>query len=311
MSIVVIGSLNMDLVVNVEDFPKQGETVLASDTLFVPGGKGANQALAISLLGGQVSMIGRVGQDAFGRALKENLQKNNVDVTYTYIDERRNSGLAFISVGKNGDNRIIVSPGANSLLSPEDIEALEEVIAKAKGVVLQLEIPLATVERAVEIASKHNVKVFLDPAPAQVLSRSLLSKVDFIFPNENEAMELTGVEIYDLETAKTAAAKLLEMGCQQVLLKLGAKGVLFARENYYHHFPGFEVEVVDTTAAGDAFCAGFVLSYLEHQELAGAITYANAAGALTSTRLGAQSSLPTREEVLNLLDKCKKRVVLK
>lgn len=301
MSIIVIGSLNMDLVVNVDCYPEQGETILASDTLFIPGGKGANQALAIALLGGEVSMIGKVGSDEFGTMLKENLQKNKVNIDDTYIDQSKKTGMAFISVGRNGDNRIIVSPGANALLSAADVEKLEPVIAASEGVVLQLEIPLKTVEKAIELADRHKVPVFLDPAPAQILSYDLLAKVDYIFPNENEAMELTGVEIGDIETAKTAAAKLLQMGCHHVLLKLGAQGVLYADKNNFRHYPGFTVETVDTTAAGDAFCAGFVATYLKTRDLSKAVNFANAAGALTATKQGAQSSLPTLEEVAALI----------
>jgi len=207
------------------------------------------------------------------------------------------SGVAFITIDAAGGNQIIVSPGANARLTPEDVRAHAELISGARILLLQLEIPLATVQTAAELAHKHGVTVILDPAPAQPLPEELLRLVDFLTPNEHEAAALSGQPITDLKSARLAAAKLLSLGPRHVFLKLGEHGVLYATGNRFEHLPAFPVQAVDTTAAGDAFGAAFAVAWLEDGDIYRALVFANAAGALTVTRPGAQPSLPYRKEV--------------
>lgn len=297
MSIVVVGSLNMDLVVSVRQRPRTGETVLGSDVRFVGGGKGANQAIAAARLGGRVSMVGKVGDDPFGGTLTANLTAAGVATGGVKVEPGVSSGVAFITLDAAGDNQIIVSPGANARLTPADVRAQAGLIRQARVLLLQLETPLPTVVEAARVAHEQGATVILDPAPAQPLPSELLKLVDFLTPNEHEAAALSDQPITDLKSAKVAAAKLLSQGVRQVLLKLGGEGVLCAAGNTFEHVPAFPVEVVDTTAAGDAFGAAFAVAWLEHGDLARALRFASAAGALTVTKAGAQSSLPYRKEV--------------
>jgi ribokinase len=301
VSIIVVGSLNMDLVVSVKKRPRTGETVLGSDVLFVGGGKGANQAIAAARLGGQVAMVGKVGDDPFGKALCSNLANDGVDTSGIQVETGVSSGVAFITVDDAGGNQIIVSPGANGRLLPDDIKANADLIGRSKVLLLQLEIPIPTVIAAAELAHQMGVTVILDPAPAQPLPEKLLKLVDFFTPNEHEAASLSGQPISDLRSAKLAAAKLMSLGCHNVILKLGEKGVLLAEGNHFQHIPAFPVPAVDTTAAGDAFGAAFAVSWLESRDVYQALRFAAAAGAITVTREGAQSSLPYRREVEELL----------
>jgi ribokinase len=300
-TIAVVGSLNMDLVARSPRIPQPGETIIGSDFHTVPGGKGANQAVAAARLGGQVSIIGRVGQDAFARAMLDNLAAAGVDFTFVIQDPVAATGVALITVDDAGQNTIVVAPGANMCLSPFDVEAAEAAIAAASVLLLQLEIPLDVVTRAAEVAHAHGVKVILNPAPAQPLPASLLALVDIIIPNEIETALLTGLPVGSQAEVEIAAAALRQAGAGTVILTLGARGALLASQTETTLFPAFKVTPIDTTAAGDAFVGGLAVALAENKPLTEAMQWGCAAGALAATKLGAQSSLPVRLELEHLL----------
>jgi ribokinase len=299
--VTVVGSLNMDLVARAPRIPQPGETIIGGDFNTVPGGKGANQAVAAARLGAQVSMVGRVGRDAFGNPLLDNLAAAGVDHTFVIQDPKAATGVALIMVDDGGQNSIVVASGANMRLSPADVDGAEIAIADADALLLQLESPLETVLRAAEVARAHGVKVILNPAPARSLPGALLSLVDVLIPNESETALLTGLPVGNQVEAKAAAAALRGLGVGTVILTLGERGALLAREEGVEHFPAFEVTPVDTTAAGDAFVGGFAVALAEGQTLSEAVGWGNAAGGLATTRLGAQPSLPTRQELETLV----------
>ncbi|MCK4473497.1 MAG: ribokinase [Anaerolineae bacterium] len=299
--VTVVGSLNMDLVARTPRIPQPGETIIGGDFHTVPGGKGANQAVAAARLGAQVSMVGRVGRDAFANPLLENLAAAGVDHTFVTQYPGAATGVALIVVDDAGQNSIVVASGANMRLSPADVDAAEAAIAAADALLLQLESPLETVTRAAEVARTHRVTVILNPAPARPLPAALLSLVDVLIPNESETSLLTGMPVGDQVEAETAAAALRESGVGTVILTLGDRGALLAREGETERFPAFDVTPVDTTAAGDAFVGGFAVALAEGQSLAEAVRWGNAAGALATTKLGAQPSLPNRHALEKLL----------
>jgi len=295
--IAVVGSLNMDLVVRAPHMPVPGETVIGSDFRTIPGGKGANQAVAAARLGAEVIMIGRVGDDDFGRAQLRNLSELDIDTAHVTVDSEAATGIALITLDTSGQNSIVLAPGANMRLTKEDINAAQGAIVWSDVLVLQLENPLEVVVHAIDIAYAEGVKVILNPAPARPLPKETLAKLDYLIPNESETALLTGIEVANLDSAKEAAERLREEGVGTVILTLGARGAFLASAEESVHVPGYSVEVVDTTAAGDAFVGGLAVALAQGQNLAEAVRYANAAGALAVTRLGAQPSLPTRQEV--------------
>jgi len=299
--VTVVGSLNMDLVTRTPRIPQPGETIIGDDFHTVPGGKGANQAVAAARLGAQVSMVGRVGRDAFAGPMLDNLAAAGVDHTFVTQDPEAATGVALIVVEGTGQNSIVVASGANKCLSPADVEAAEAVIAAADALLLQLESPLETVTRAAEVARSHEVMVILNPAPARPLPAALLSLVDVLVPNESETALLTGLPVCDRAEAETAAMALRRSGVGTVILTLGERGALLAQQGGADIFPAFDVTPVDTTAAGDAFVAGFAVALAEGRTLAEAVRWGNAAGALATTKLGAQPSLPTRQDLEALL----------
>ena len=301
--VVVVGSINMDLVARSQRIPHAGETVIGGDFRTVPGGKGANQAVAAARMGAQVTMLGRVGVDAFGGLLLDNLSGSGVDITHIPRDPQAASGIALIMVDDAGMNSILVAPGANSLLSPADIDAAEDVIAAAQVMLLQLEIPLETVVRAVQIGHAHGVKVVLNPAPAPpgCLPPELTRLVDVLVPNEFEAALLTGLPVDSDEQIWAAAAALRASGAANVIITLGGRGALLASAAGFQHFPAFPVKPVDTTAAGDAFVGSLGAALAEGHPLEEAMRWGSAAGALSTTKKGAQPSLPQRGEVEDLL----------
>ena len=299
--IVVVGSLNMDLVVRAHHIPQPGETVIGGDFLTLPGGKGANQAVAAARLGAEVSMIGRVGCDEFGDALLDNLKTAGVDHSLTQQDPDAPTGVAFIVVDDSGQNSIVVASGANARLSPADIKAAEDKIASAALLLLQLESPLDAVIRAAEVARQHNVKVILNPAPARPLPEALLALVDFLTPNESETALLTGMPVDNLEQANAAASSLMRLGVGTVILTLGARGALLADNEGFRSFPAFKITPVDTTAAGDAFVGGVAVALGEGRSVAEAVQWGTAAGALAATKMGAQPSLPERGDLERIL----------
>lgn len=309
--ILVVGSMNADLVVRTPRFPKPGETISGEDLQIIPGGKGANQAVAAARQGASVAMVGRVGNDSFGPELIDNLKQNHVDASRVQTDSQAATGTATIIVDANGQNSIVLSPGGNGRVSLADV--MNVSFSEHKLLLLQLEIPIETVLSAAQHAKDSGVRVLLNPAPARSLPDELISLPDFILPNETELSLLTDQPVNDVSSAETAAKALLARGAQNVIVTLGAQGALIVNKEQTKHIPPFKVGVVDTTAAGDGFIGGFAAKLLESNSklldkqeqaigLQNAVRYACACGALAATKFGAQPSLPTREEVEKFLN---------
>jgi ribokinase len=295
MSIIVFGSINIDLVATAPRLPVAGETLLGETFFQVPGGKGANQAVALAKLGIPTQIVGRVGKDSFAMELLNNLQASGVQTNNIFVDETVSSGVAIITVAHTGENHIIVVPGANGQVNQEDIERLSHLLPKATALLLQLEIPIAAVIAAAQAATTAGVKVIFDPAPAQSnLPNELYSLVDIITPNEVEAGQLVGFTVDGEETAAKAAAVLLQRGVKCAIVKLGAKGVFCATTEEKFFVPAFPVDAIDTVAAGDAFNGGLAAALFEGLSLHQAVIWGAAAGALAATKSGAQTSLPDR-----------------
>lgn len=295
--VVVVGSLNMDLVARAPRHPQAGETILGSTFDTYPGGKGANQAVAAARMGAAVTMIGCVGTDAFGKALSGNLAQEGVDVRHVVHRVDAPTGVALITVNAEGQNTIVVVPGANSCLAPADLSAAQEAFTEASVVVLQLETPLPTVERAVDLAHRCGARVVLNPAPAQPLPVALLASVDYLIPNRSELSHLTRLEALDAAVDRLHR----EYGVLHLVVTLGADGILISDKGHHLTLPAHPVPVVDTTAAGDAFVGAFSVAIAEGATTYEAARWGNAAGALAVTRAGAQPSLPRRSEVVQLL----------
>lgn len=298
--ILVIGSLNMDLVVTTHKVPRIGETVLGNGFMTVPGGKGANQAVAAARLGAQVDMIGCVGDDLFGKELIGNLKANGVGTECIRTIKDVPTGVAMIVVNQ-GNNFIIVDPGANYEVSCKLIEELEYKIKQSNIIVIQLEIPLDTVKTAINIASENNKKIILNPAPAQHLPDDILNKVSLLTPNETECEILTGIQINSIDDASRAIEHLVNKGVRQVIVTMGSKGAVYNIGNNIIHKPVRKVEVVDTTAAGDSFTAAVAIGMSKGFDFEKSVEFANIVGSLTVTKKGAQSSLPYINEVLKFM----------
>jgi ribokinase len=296
--ICVVGSLNMDLVFQTERFPRPGETVTGAAFATYPGGKGANQAVAAARLGAHVAMIGRVGDDAFGRALLAGLQSDGVDAGGVIVDPGAPTGIAGITVSPGGENTIVVAPGANHALRPRDVDAERARITEAELLMLQMEIPLDTMLWAARAARDAGIPVMLDPAPARPLPPELFSIVDILLPNEGEAAALAGAPIAGAVDGQRAAAELAARGPAWVVVKLGALGAAYAeRRGRSGFFPAVPVASVDTTAAGDAFAGALAVARAEGGDLRGSVRFAARAAALKVTRHGAQAGMPRRDEV--------------
>ena len=308
--ITVVGSLNIDLVVQAPRMPVPGETIVGHGFHIVPGGKGANQAVAAARLGAQVTMVGRGGNDGFGQMQRQAMEALGIDTDFLITDEEAPTGTAVIIVDAQGQNSIVVVSGANRRLTPADVEAARQAIGASDALLLQLESPIPTVQRAAEVARDRGVPVILNPAPAptQPLPGPLLRSVDYLIPNEVEATALTGIQAVDQSGAERAAASLQTQGIETVIVTLGAQGALAVSPQRVIHAPAFLVKAVDTTAAGDAFVASFAVALCEGQILTEALRFANAGGALAITKLGAQPSLPSREEVEVLLKEGQQRM---
>lgn len=303
--IVVVGSLNMDLVVEVPTIPRPGETVLGKNFATFPGGKGANQAVAAARLGASVLLIGRVGTDSFGDQLLNNARAEGIDVTHVGVDPEAATGVAMISVDAAGQNSIAVASGANYQLTAMHVREAWGQIGHVDTLIMPLETPLETIATAAGLARESGARVVLNPAPARPLPNDLLSLVDVLVPNEPEAAQLTGMPVTNEDEVREAAQCLLGLGIGNVVLTLGARGALALagsqRTLTELHLDPHQVNVVDTTAAGDAFVAALAVALGEGMPLAEAASFANAAGALTVTKPGAQPSLPFRAEVEQLL----------
>lgn len=300
--IVVIGSSNTDLVVNTDRAPEGGETVLGNGFVVNHGGKGANQAVAVSRIGGTVSFISKVGNDTFGSQMRRHYEDEGMDVSYVFVDALAPSGVALIIVDGKAENRIVVAPGANGNLTEEDIDKAGLAVEKSEFVLLQLEIPMATVEYAARMAASLGKKVIVNPAPACPLSEELLRDVYLITPNETEAGILTGITIVDNDSAIKAAEALLGLGVQNVVITLGEKGALVYNAEVSMFVPAYQVKAVDTTAAGDVFNGALAVALSEGRTLPDAARFACAASAISVTRMGAQNSVPSRGELDNFIN---------
>lgn len=295
-SIVVVGSINIDLVIRAPRLPQIGETLLGGDFHTFPGGKGANQAVACARLGSKVKMIGKVGKDSFGEELLHGLAANGVDINAIEMVSETSSGVALITVLDSGDNAIVVSPAANGQLTPADICNHEELFREASLLVLQLECPLEAVKTAIDLAKNNCVPVVLNPAPAQPLSDQLLQKVDFLVPNQSELAFLTGEQ-----EIETAIRQLQERGADKIIVTLGEQGALFTEANKIFHVHPYAVRAIDTTAAGDAFVGALAVALSEGKTLLESVQVGNAAGALAVQKAGAQPSLPNRAELTQFM----------
>jgi len=287
----------MDLVVKTPRVPALGETILGGDFLMVPGGKGANQAVAAAKLGARVHFVARLGDDVFGEQSLANFQAEGIDAEYVTVTPEVASGVALITVDADGNNVIVVAPGANGQLGAQDVERARPAIASADVVVAQLEVPIEAVECAATLAGEAGVPFVLDPAPAQALSKKLLSKVAVLTPNETEAQILTGIDVRDEESAIEAAERFLDLGVTTVIVTMGSKGYLLATEGWTQFVGALSVQAVDTTAAGDAYTGSLAVALAQGKPLADAAQFAARVAALSVTKMGAQSSMPTRQDV--------------
>lgn len=297
-NICVIGSLNMDLVVNVDTMPKPGQTIIGSNFKEVPGGKGANQAVAMARLNGNVSMIGKVGEDGFGQTLINSLKNDKVDTTYIQTSKGA-TGVALITVDKNAQNSIVVSPGANFEVKEDDIDNNIEAIKNSDIVVLQLETPLNTIKYALNKAKELNKYTILNPAPAVKLDDEIIKNVDLLTPNETELEIISGVSIETEEDIQKAAQIMIEKGVKELIVTLGYKGSLYINKEKSMFKKAYKVEAVDTTAAGDSYTGALAVALSQDKNIEDAMDFASKVGALSVLKEGAQSSLPTLEDVKN------------
>lgn len=296
--ITVIGSINMDLVVKTNEIPKLGETLLGEELLQIPGGKGANQAAAIGKLGGKVAFLGKLGNDNFSKVLLKELEEAGVDTSYIE-NEDISSGLAVINVDKEGNNNIVVIPGANGLVDDSYLARHESVFKESEILVFQHEIPLETVKYGLKLGKELGKITILNPAPAMDLDDETIENIDILIPNEHELGRMAKMEISDDKSILDASKILLEKGIEKIIVTLGSRGALYIDSNTNKFFDAYKVDVVDTTGAGDSFIGGFTASYQEDRDIERAIDMGQKTAALAIQKIGAQSSLPSRKDVEN------------
>lgn len=298
----ILGSMNMDLVIGVNNTPRVGETILANSFEKIPGGKGANQAVAAKRCGAEVYMISKIGNDENGVILKDKLIEDNINVDYVFEDDIESTGMAFITVNKEGDNSIIVVSGSNKKLTEKEINIAEEAIKKSNIIIAQLETSEEMTLKAFVKAKDFGKITILNPAPAKKIDKELLKYIDIIIPNETEAEVLTGVKINTVEDAQRASEVFLESGIKYVIITLGAKGAVVIGKDFTELVPAFKVEAIDTTAAGDSFIGGFSskldIKNISRETLVNAVVFGNKVSSIAVQRKGAQPSIPYLEEVL-------------
>lgn len=297
MSILVIGSSNTDMIVKANHLPLPGETVLGEQFLMQPGGKGANQAVAAARLGAKVALAAKLGDDLFGKQTLKRLEEEGINQDYIFIESNQPSGVALITVDSQGENSIVVASGANMAWRESDLVKIEEAIAQALIILLQLEIPVAWVELVAKTASTMGKTIILNPAPARLLSESLLAAVNILTPNQTEAEALTGIKVDSIAAAKVAGEKLLKSGVKNVIITMGKQGAYLHNQEISQLIPSYSVETLDTTGAGDSFNGALAVALLEAKEIIEAIKFANRVASISVTRLGAQSSFPYRDEL--------------
>ncbi|HEY2584114.1 MAG TPA: ribokinase [Mucilaginibacter sp.] len=295
--ILVIGSSNTDMVVKAPHLPAPGETILGGTFFMNAGGKGANQAVAAARLGADVVFIAKIGEDIFGKQSVKLFEQEGINTDYIISDPVNPSGVALITVDDNAENCIVVASGANAALMPDHLHRAGQTIVSAPLILMQLEIPIETIEYVANIAAKNKVKVILNPAPACKLSDELLSKVTIITPNKTEAEMLTGIKITDKQSTELAAKLLSDKGIETVIITLGEKGALVYTDNIYQWLPALVVKAIDTTAAGDVFNGALAVAISEGKNILAAAAFACSAAALSVTKMGAQSSAPYRHEI--------------
>lgn len=301
-NVLVVGSLNMDLVIIVDKLPLVGESILGEDISYIPGGKGANQACTIGRLGGNVTMLGCVGKDNFGKIQKEQLSSCNVDVSYLKESIDKLTGTAVIYINSKGENTIVVIPGANNECDAAYLREHDQLFRQCDYVLLQMEIPEEAIAYALTRAKELGKTVILNPAPApESIPDEKLKLIDYIIPNETELIKLSKEECVDLESIERGAKTLVAKGVKNVIVTMGERGCLFVNEKATSHYPARKVDAVDTTAAGDCFNGAFVVGLAEEKTESEAIKLANIASSIVVTRKGAQISIPTREETESIL----------
>lgn len=288
------------MVIKADRLPIPGETILGGIFFMNPGGKGANQAVSAARMGGNVTLISKTGNDVFGKQSVMLYTAENIKTDYIYSDPKHPSGVALITVDSYGENCIVVASGANAYLSPSDIDKASSEIESSDLVLMQLEIPIETVEYVAEMANRKGIKVILNPAPARALSDNLLKHLYIIIPNKSEAEILSGIRVSDIESAKQAADIISAKGVGIVVITLGSQGALIKDNNEYHFVEAFKVDAVDTTAAGDTFCGTVCVGLSEGRSILDSVKLAARAAAITVTRMGAQTSIPYRSELSSL-----------
>lgn len=299
--ILVVGSSNTDMVIKANHLPLPGETILGGEFFMNPGGKGANQAVSAARLGGDVTFICKTGNDIFGRQSAKVFEEEGIDTSFMVSDPNNPSGVALITIDKDAENCIVVASGANAALTAEDLIKAEEVIRNSSIVLMQLEIPINTVQFVAAVAVNNGIKVILNPAPACILPSTLFADIYIITPNETEAEILSGIKIINFETAKLAAKAINDKGAKNVIITLGSNGALVFSENAFTHVTAIKVEAVDTTAAGDVFNGALAVALAENNDIIKATEFACRAAAIAVTRFGSQSSAPYKKEVNTMI----------